>query len=507
MVDKIWRYFWLPETKHVIAAMVVFALLSLWMVPTERRRVSSSVVLFVVCLVGQLFGAFLEALQFSNGAVFIHELFVIGSGLALFRLLAVFAFRIVLPRLGIVTVRIAEDIILMAVYAAFILARLHIVGLDPGSLLTTSAVITAVLAFSMQDTLGNLLAGVALQLDNSLHVGDWVRIDDITGKVAQIRWRQTTIRTRNGEMVVVPNSQLMRGRFLVFGRADIPNWPWRRWVWFNVTHDADPTLVIQKIEKTVGTAEIPNVARSPAPNCVLMEFGPGYARYALRYWMIDPQPDDPTDSAVRLHIHVALKRAGMRLAVPEQSVLVTDENDAYRQSVQRQEIERRTTDLRKVELFTVLNEDELKTLSASLIYAPFAAGDIIFNQGDEPHWLYLLVSGEAEMWVDFPDHPRQVFQSIKAGSTFGERGVLTGEKRPTTIFAKTDVLCYRLDPGTFEGIIRSRPEIATAVAEILTRREGELDAFKQQFANNQSSNGAAQPKIGVLDRIISFLGL
>ncbi|HQC81661.1 MAG TPA: hypothetical protein PLS67_14305, partial [Accumulibacter sp.] len=91
MVDKIWRYFWLPETKHVIAAMVVFALLSLWMVPTERRRVSSSVVLFVVCLVGQLFGAFLEALQFSNGAVFIHELFVIGSGLALFRLLAVFA--------------------------------------------------------------------------------------------------------------------------------------------------------------------------------------------------------------------------------------------------------------------------------------------------------------------------------------------------------------------------------------------------------------------------------
>jgi small-conductance mechanosensitive channel len=64
--------------------------------------------------------------------------------------------------------------------------------------------------------------GVALQLDNSLQTGDWVRLDDLTGRVAQIRWRQTTIRTRNGEMVIVPNSQLMRGRFTVFGRVESP---------------------------------------------------------------------------------------------------------------------------------------------------------------------------------------------------------------------------------------------------------------------------------------------
>jgi small-conductance mechanosensitive channel len=51
---------------------------------------------------------------------------------------------------------------------------LHFVGLDPSSLLTTSAVITAVLAFAMQDTLGNVLSGVALQLDNSLRTGDWI---------------------------------------------------------------------------------------------------------------------------------------------------------------------------------------------------------------------------------------------------------------------------------------------------------------------------------------------
>ncbi len=507
VMQRIWTYFWLPETKYVIATVVIFALLSLRLLPRERRRVGGTVVVFGLCLVGQLFGALLEALDYSRVAVMLHEIFVIGSGMALFRLLAIFVFRIVLPRFGMVVVRIAEDVIVLVIYAVFIIGRLHIVGFDPSSLLTTSAVITAVLAFSMQDTLGNILSGVALQVDNSLRTGDWIRIDDITGRVAQIRWRQTTIRTRNGDVVVVPNSQLMRGKFTVFGRTDIPLWPWRRWVWFNVTYESPPTLVIQKIEATIGSAEIPNVAREPRPSCVLMEFGPGYGRYALRYWMLDPQPDDPTDSAVRIHIFAALQRAGMQLAVPEQSLHITKENDAYRESLHRREIERRMLDLRKLELFAGLQEEELRTISERMVHAPFACGDVIFHQGDAPHWLYLLAVGEAEVWMDFPDHSRRLFRTIHAGGTFGEKGVLTGEARRASIIAKTDVVCYRLDQATVEEVIRSRPEIAEAIAEILARREAEMDAFIRQFSNSPADNAASQPKAGILAMIKDFLGL
>jgi len=354
VLHRIWSYFWLPETKYLIAAAVILTLLSLRLLARERQRVAATFVAFVLCLLGQLIGAVLEALQYSRLAVMVHEVFVIGSGMALFRLAAIFVFRAILPRVGIVVARIAEDISVLLLYALFIIARLHFVGLDPSSLLTTSAVITAVLAFAMQDTLGNILAGVALQLDNSLRTGDWIRIDDLTGRVAQVRWRQTTIRTRNGEIVVVPNSQLMRGRFTVYGRADVASWPWRRWVWFNLTYDSPPTQVIAAVEAAISAAEIPNVADDPRPSCVLMEFGPGYARYALRYWMLDPQADDPTDSAVRVHVLAALQRGGMELAVPEQSLLVTKENEAHRKSIRRREGERRLADLRRFEIFSSL---------------------------------------------------------------------------------------------------------------------------------------------------------
>src|SRR5439155_1439359 len=82
--------------------------------------------------------------------------------------------------------RNAEDIVLVAAYVAWGAVRLRVAGMDLGSLVTTSAVITAVIAFAMQDTLGNVLGGLFLELDDSIAVGDWVRLDDLSGRVEDI---------------------------------------------------------------------------------------------------------------------------------------------------------------------------------------------------------------------------------------------------------------------------------------------------------------------------------
>ena len=89
------------------------------------------------------------------------------------------------------------------------------------------------------------------------------------------------------------------------------------------------------------------------------------------------------------------QRAGMQLAVPEQSLHVTKENDAYRDLVRRREIERRTADLRKLELFSGLQEEELRTLSDGLVYAPFAAGDAPSGIAIHPSGRFLFVANTA----------------------------------------------------------------------------------------------------------------
>jgi CRP-like cAMP-binding protein len=187
-------------------------------------------------------------------------------------------------------------------------------------------------------------------------------------------------------------------------------------------------------------------------------------------------------------------------------VHITKENEAYRESVRQREVGRRVTDLRKVELFSGLQEAELRTIGERLIPAPFARGSIIFEQGDQAHWLYLLASGEVDQLIDIPGHPRQHVRTILAGSTFGERGVMTGERRRQTMVARTDVLCYRLDQATVEEVIRSRPEIAEAIADILWRRDVQIHEFVARFAE-AGVDLQSPPKAGMLDKIRGFLGL
>ena len=105
---------------------------------------------------------------------------------------------------------ILRDTLLGLAYVAAALVLLGRHGVNLTGVVATSAVVTAVIGFSLQDTLGNIMAGVALQMEHSVAIGDWVRVGNEEGIVREIRWRQTSIETRNGDTVVIPNSNLVK---------------------------------------------------------------------------------------------------------------------------------------------------------------------------------------------------------------------------------------------------------------------------------------------------------
>ena len=504
--QPVWDFFWREESPYVVSTALLLAGLLWALRPGDRRSVGYTLGVFALCLAGQLAAAVLVARGLGAGAAAAHELFVVGSGMALIRLAGLCLFRVLLPVVGLRPPRIVEDIVVILAYVGFALVRMRLAGVDLSGIVATSAVITAVIAFSMQETLGNILGGLALQLDSSIELGDWVRVDDVVGRVIDIRWRYTAIETRNGETIVVPNSLLMRSKFTVIWSPEQSTQTWRRWIWFNVDYSAQPARVIQAVEQAVAGADIPNVARSPAPNCVLMEFGPSYGRYALRYWMIDPRPDDPTDSAVRAHVLAALQRAGIRIAEPEYSVHMIKENEAHREAVHVRELGRRLRALHGVEIFASFSEDELKALADRLVYAPFARGDVITRQGMVAHWLYILVAGEAEVWLE-QEGERRLLTTLSGGSVFGEMGMLTGEPRRATVTAKSDAECYRLDKAGFEEVIRSRPTIAEEMAAILTERSMQLTTAQEALGAEAHAKERLRHQASLLGKMRTFFRL
>ncbi len=433
---------------------------------------------------------------------FYYGVAVLAVGLGVIRLAGLVVFRAALPAAGMQPARIVEEVTLLGVYVAWGILRLRAAGVDPASLVTTSAVITAVAAFAMQDTLGNVLSGLFLELDRSIAMGDWVRLEDLSGRVAEIRWRHTTIRLRNGELAVVPNSTLMKARFIVVGNPDLHELRLRRTVHFEVDFHAPAAKVIAAAQDALAAAEIDNIVREPKPDCVLLDLELGQARYALRYSISDPQRDESTASAVRVHLLAAFEREGIDLSLPKQVALEEKATEGRRASLRAREVERRAAALRGVEIFSMLTEAERSSLARRLVHAPFAAGDVVTRQGAVANWLYILTGGEVEVWLEDAGRPRRRVAKLGPGSVFGEMGMMTGAPRRATVSAATEIECYRLDKEAFSAVLHARPEIAESLSQILALRAAELSHAQSRAQGEEPVRGE-----GLLERIRAFFGL
>ena len=228
--DTAMQFFWREELLPVLVMALCLAILLFHFIKEERSSVVNTLGFLFICMAGQFASSLIYALDFTTVGGVLHEAFIIGAGIALIRLWGLLIFRIVLPRARMTPPRIAEDLFVIMAYIGWGMVRLRYAGLDLGSIVATSAMITAVVAFAMQDTLGNILGGLALQLDSSVQIGDWIKVDDIAGRVVDIRWRSTLVETRNWETVVFPNSQLMKNKFMVLGRRNDQPVQWRRWI-------------------------------------------------------------------------------------------------------------------------------------------------------------------------------------------------------------------------------------------------------------------------------------
>ncbi len=498
-----------PEAPLAIIAVTLLLILIFGPLKPMRRSLINTSVFFFACLLGDLLAGFLSGGITSKAAAgWLRQLAVFGEGLAVIRFAGLAFFNVALPRINLRISGILADILVIIGYIGWGFFRLNLAGVELSHLFATSAILTAVLAISMQDTLGNLLGGLALQMDNSLEIGDWIKIDDLSGQVTDIQWRFTALLTRNGEKVVVPNSQLMKGRYYVLCDKHQAQPGWRRSIGFNVDLAVPPGQVINLVERDISEASIANLARQPAPNCVLMDFGPGYAHYVLRYWLINPLPDDLTDSDVRVHILATLQRNGIRLATDDHTIHLVEEGAKHRAEVEGREMQRRLRAINAIELFARLADSEKQYLAQRLTKAPFARGDIITRQGAIAHWLYIMVSGEAEAWWQPPEGPRRLLEKRGPGSVFGEIGLMTGAPRRATVIASTDVETYRLDKEGFQAIIEQRPELADSLSGILERRLQRFAELEQGYSAGQNELAQRIPGSAAIGRKIrEFFGL
>ncbi|ELS00970.1 small-conductance mechanosensitive channel [Xenococcus sp. PCC 7305] len=146
-------------------------------------------------------------------------------------------------------------VVLLFLYGICAIIIFQLFGQDITALFATSALITAVVGFALQSTLGNFFSGVALQIDQPFHIGDRVIIQDDEGSVVSITWRATTIQTREGILVQIPNGLMSEEVVKVIpGQGNI-----QRSIDFLVSGQVHPQKVIDTVYHAILNQSHPNI--------------------------------------------------------------------------------------------------------------------------------------------------------------------------------------------------------------------------------------------------------
>jgi small-conductance mechanosensitive channel len=212
--------------------------------------------------------------------------------------------------------RLAKTILLVAcIFAGFVLF-LVTNNYSPTKLYVSTGALAAILAFAMQQTLGDFFSGLALSIEKPFQTGDRLRFDDGTeGVVVDINWRSTQLRSFNEGLFVIPNSMLSRQRFLnlrssgqIFAQGfDI-----------RVSGEADPREVISLLHAAAFRCE--SVLRSPEPTVRLKDASVDPYTYSAWVHFADYLAMFAGREDLYLEMHAALRGAGLKVAAPIQEV-------------------------------------------------------------------------------------------------------------------------------------------------------------------------------------------
>jgi len=350
---------------------------------------------------------------------------------------------------------IVQDAIVIGV---FLLAGIFLLG---EKWLTLSAVGGFVIGFALQDTLGNMFAGLAIQVEKPFRVGHWIAVANYEGVVTEITWRATKLRTKTGNAVILPNNILSKEAITNYSE---PAAPTRLFVDLGISYDAAPNDVKRVLVQALGGLDLP--LKTPAPEVVVVDFGASAIVYRIKFWIADFAADDRARDQVRTAAYYALKRHGIEIPYPMQVQYLREERPS-RSEERVRELDRLVA---SIDLFAPLSDGDRAALIAASSERLYGAGEAIVRQGQPGDSMFVICRGEVRVTLE---PTGQEVARVGAGGYFGEMSLLTGEPRTATVSAIDDAVILEITADTFRRLAMVHPAVIEQISlEVAARREG-----------------------------------
>jgi CRP-like cAMP-binding protein len=385
---------------------------------------------------------------------------------------------------------------LVAYFIIILLVLRATLDINLASLIATSAVLTAIIGLALQDVLGGIISGLVLEAEEPFANADWVKIGAYEGQIVETGWRTTEIRTRDNELVVLPNTYVAREPLVNYARPDPRH---RDKLHFEAAYEAPPNAVKDAVLEVLRGD--PSVLRDPEPDVHTAQYNASGIAYTARYWITDFAHLLDIRDRLMTNIWYAFRRHAIRIPFPATDLFI--HSSAPVAAIEEGDV---AIGLKQVPLLGPLTSQELELLARQVRRRLYARGEAIVREGEPGDSIYLIERGVVSVIIGTSGGNGHVLNRMSAGDHFGEMSLLTGEARSATVMADCDVSVLEVSRAAFEQILVANPALLEPISQIAAhRQEAQQISRRAQLAIPPFAQDPAAQRLR--QRIRSFFGL
>ncbi len=355
--------------------------------------------------------------------------------------------------------------IVVYIVAFFIVFQSQYPNVQLAPLFTGSTIIGIVVGLALQDTLGNLFAGIALQADQPFQVGDVVSLSSRqSGVIESVSWRGVKIRTFQNKLLVISNSMMGKEAIEVAPKNNLN----ARLVFFNTLYTNSPAKTIQAVREAVRHVE--NVSQKIRPIVRIRNLGDNGIDWEIKYWAEDYTKYNDTDALVRQRVWYVFNREKLDFAFPTRTVYM---HPLVEEPTHEEFLNQTVETLGRIPIFSPLSDDELERLAVASKERVFAPGEAIVRRGQEGNSMFVIRRGTVDVQVLQGDEVHTI-NTLRESDYFGEMSLLTGELRTATVVATSETEVIQINKSGLKPIFEANPELVQSVSNMIEERRALL---------------------------------
>ncbi|SFZ93938.1 Mechanosensitive ion channel [Flaviramulus basaltis] len=201
------------------------------------------------------------------------------------------------------------------IYVIILLITLHSVGVNVTAVFAASAALLIGIGLALQTLFQDIISGVFILIDQSVHVGDIIEIDGKVGRVEEIKLRTTRAVTIDNKVLVIPNHLYLENSLYNWTQNGTTT---RESVEVGVAYGSDVQLVKKLLIQAASTH--PEVISEPEPSVIFTEFGDSSLNFKLVFTINDSFKAAFPKSDIRFEIDKLFRENNVSIPFPQRDI-------------------------------------------------------------------------------------------------------------------------------------------------------------------------------------------